>query len=101
MGPSFADRLAALVEERRSQVCLGLDPAPAKLTGEDLGPTVEGTPAQVAADAVLAHCRRLIDQAGPACVAIKPQLARFARPGAPRPAARAPTRAAPPAAGAL
>ena len=27
----FADRLAALVEERRSQVCLGLDPDPASL----------------------------------------------------------------------
>ena len=32
--PVSADRLAALVEERRSQVCLGLDPDPAKLTGD-------------------------------------------------------------------
>ena len=30
----FADRLAALVEERRSQICLGLDPDPAKLGRE-------------------------------------------------------------------
>jgi orotidine-5'-phosphate decarboxylase len=79
----FADRLAALVEERRSQVCLGLDPDPARLTGEDLGPTVEGTPAEVAARAVAAHCRTLIERAGPACVAIKPQLACFERLGAP------------------
>ncbi len=79
----FADRLAALVEERRSQVCLGLDPDPAKLTGEDLGPTVEGTPGEVAARAVAAHCRTLIERAGPACVAVKPQLACFERLGAP------------------
>ena len=30
----FADRLAALVEERRSQICLGLDPDPARLGPE-------------------------------------------------------------------
>jgi len=29
----FSDRLAALVEERRSQICLGLDPDPAQLAG--------------------------------------------------------------------
>ena len=29
------------------------------------------------------HCRRLIDEAGPACVAVKPQLACFERLGAP------------------
>jgi orotidine-5'-phosphate decarboxylase len=79
----FSDRLAALVEERRSQVCLGLDPDPAQLTGADLGPTVEGTPAEVAALAVAAHCRSLIERAGPACVAVKPQLACFERLGAP------------------
>ena len=53
------------------------------MTGEDLGPTVEGTPAEVAARAVAAHCRSLIERAGPACVAIKPQLACFERLGAP------------------
>ena len=35
------------------------------------------------ARAVLAHCRALIDAAGPACVAAKPQLACFERLGAP------------------
>src|SRR5262249_18844148 len=62
---------------------LGLDPNPAQLTGADLGPTVEGTPAQVAARAVAANCRSLIERAGPACVAVKPQLACFERLGAP------------------
>ena len=51
------------VGERRSQVCLGLDPA-------------ADTGAEVAAD-----CERLIDLAGPACVAAKPQLACFERLG--------------------
>jgi len=32
---------------------------------------------------VARHCRRLIDEAGPACVAVKPQLACFERLGAP------------------
>jgi orotidine-5'-phosphate decarboxylase len=32
---------------------------------------------------VLSHCRDLIDRAGPACVAVKPQLACFERLGAP------------------
>jgi len=32
---------------------------------------------------VVAHCRLLIDRAGPACVAVKPQLACFERLGAP------------------
>lgn len=33
--------------------------------------------------AVVAHCRTLIEHAGPACVAVKPQLACFERLGAP------------------
>jgi orotidine-5'-phosphate decarboxylase len=70
------------VEERRSQICLGLDPDPAKLSGggaEDPGASV----AERAAEAVTAACRGLIEQAGPACVAVKPQLACFERLGAP------------------
>jgi len=39
--------------------------------------------AELAAAAVLTHCRSLIERAGPACVAIKPQLACFERLGAP------------------
>jgi orotidine-5'-phosphate decarboxylase len=92
----FADRLAALVEERRSQICLGLDPDPAKLGGEPGAEAAGGTPsselpaglaggsaAERAAAAISAHCRALIESAGPACVAVKPQLACFERLGAP------------------
>jgi len=79
----FADRLAALVEERRSQVCLGLDPDPSKLSRGEPDVTDGAPAAERAAGAVVAHCRGLIERAGPACVAIKPQLACFERLGAP------------------
>ncbi|HWW68260.1 MAG TPA: orotidine-5'-phosphate decarboxylase [Solirubrobacterales bacterium] len=89
----FADRLAALVEERHSQICLGLDPDPAKLGGEALSDAAgDNTPvAERAGAAVAAHCRSLIERAGPACVAVKPQLACFERLGAPGWAALAET----------
>jgi orotidine-5'-phosphate decarboxylase len=79
----FADRLAALVEERRSQVCLGLDPDPSKLSGSEPDVADTATVAEQAAAAVVSHCDSLIEQAGPACVAVKPQLACFERLGAP------------------
>jgi orotidine-5'-phosphate decarboxylase len=43
----------------------------------------DGSPADRAAAAVAAHCAAAIDAAGPACVAVKPQLACFERLGAP------------------
>lgn len=79
----FADRLAALVEERRSQICLGLDPDPSKLPGSEPQEDPTATVAERAALAVVMHCRSLIERAGPACVAVKPQLACFERLGAP------------------
>lgn len=71
------------MDERRSQICLGLDPDPAKLAGEGAAEGDRGAAAELAAAAVLAHCRGLIDRAGPACVAVKPQMACFERLGAP------------------
>ncbi len=56
---------------------LGLDPDPAALwLGTDDGREAASV-AERAARAVLAHCRAVIDATAPACVAIKPQLARF------------------------
>ena len=79
----FGTRLTALVAERESQIVLGLDPDPARLWPEALEHApAEGTPARRAAAAVRAHCAALIDAAGPACVAVKPQLACFERLGA-------------------
>jgi orotidine-5'-phosphate decarboxylase len=111
--PHFGDRLAAAVSRRESQIVLGIDPDPARLwpaavegssearahlastlsEAEDAAGgvrEVSGAPAEAgvvarleAAAAVLAHCLALIDAAGPACVAVKPQLACFERLGAP------------------
>ena len=84
MASKFADRLTALVEERRSQVCLGLDPDPAKsLPGIAVESGGDGSPAELAGRAVAAHCRELIERVGPHCVAVKPQLACFERLGPP------------------
>jgi orotidine-5'-phosphate decarboxylase len=69
-GTPFGDRLAGLVAQRESQVVLGLDPDPARLWPDAGGD-------------VVAHCRAVIDAAGPACVAVKPQIACFERLGAP------------------
>jgi orotidine-5'-phosphate decarboxylase len=95
MAPKFADRLTALVEERRSQVCLGLDPDPARLLpGTRVEPAADEAPAVLAGRAVAAHCRELIERVGPHCVAVKPQLACFERLGAPGWAALAAARQA-------
>ena len=84
MSGSFAERLSDAVAARESQIVLGLDPDPAQLwpaaAAAAEGP---GAPAERAARAVVAHCRLLIDAAGSACVAVKPQLACFERLGAP------------------
>ncbi|MGI8946017.1 MAG: orotidine-5'-phosphate decarboxylase [Thermoleophilaceae bacterium] len=80
----FADRLAALVEERRSRVVLGLDPDPAALWPVALAQSDHGgTVAERTARAVARHCSAAIEAAGPACVAVKLQLACFERLGAP------------------
>jgi orotidine-5'-phosphate decarboxylase len=80
---TFADRLAGVVRARRSQIVLGLDPDPARLWPEAVAQApADGPPARAAAAAVRAHCAALIDAAGPACVAAKPQLACFERLGA-------------------
>ncbi len=70
--------------ERESQIVLGLDPDPGALwpgVGTGQAPA-NATPAQAAAAAVLAHCRALLDATAEACVAVKPQLARFEALGA-------------------
>jgi orotidine-5'-phosphate decarboxylase len=75
----FADRLAALVEERRSRVVLGLDPDPQALWPEVA--ELAAGPGYHPAAGVRAHCEAAIAAAGPACVAVKLQLACFERLG--------------------
>ncbi|MGD9697280.1 MAG: orotidine-5'-phosphate decarboxylase [Thermoleophilia bacterium] len=62
---SFGGRLSAAVVARGSQIVLGLDPDPARVPG--------------GAEGARAFCRRAIAAAGPACVAVKIQLACFER----------------------
>jgi orotidine-5'-phosphate decarboxylase len=91
---TFGDHLAGCVQRRRSQIVLGLDPDPARLWPEALelaGPTGSRPPrpaqpggaAELAARAVAAHCRLVLDAAAEQCVAVKPQVACFERLGAP------------------
>jgi orotidine-5'-phosphate decarboxylase len=57
---------------------LGLDPDLGALwPGGDEPISAGSSPTQAAARAVLAHCRALLDAVADACVAVKPQLARF------------------------
>jgi orotidine-5'-phosphate decarboxylase len=80
------------VGARESQVVLGLDPDPARLWPDaTASASGTGTAAERAAAAVRRHCQAAIDAAGPACVAVKPQLACFERLGAPGWAALAAT----------
>lgn len=63
---------------------LGLDPDPGALWPGSGGSALEdGVPAERAAQAVERHCRAVIDATAEACVAVKPQLARFELLGAP------------------
>jgi orotidine-5'-phosphate decarboxylase len=66
------------VAERESQIVLGLDPDLGALwPGSGAGVSGGRSPVQLAGEAVLDHCRALIDATAEACVAVKPQLARF------------------------
>src|SRR3954447_13187804 len=92
-GIRFSDRLAQLVEERRSQVVLGLDPDPAALwpsavgraggRGGELalrwGSGGASGAAELTAAAVAEHCAAAIAATSDACVAVKLQLACFER----------------------
>jgi orotidine-5'-phosphate decarboxylase len=57
---------------------LGLDPDLGALWPVSQAPASAGSsPTEAAAEAVLAHCCELLDATADACVAVKPQLARF------------------------
>jgi orotidine-5'-phosphate decarboxylase len=71
----FADRLAAAVVERRSQLVVGLDPRLELLPLELRGDAHMGRSA--AAESFTRFCRGLIDAVCPYVVAVKPQAACF------------------------
>jgi orotidine-5'-phosphate decarboxylase len=81
--PHYGDRLSSAVRRRDSAIAVGLDPDPTQLwPGSDTAAS-GASPADAAADAVTAHCRRVLDAVAPACVAVKLQSASFERLGAP------------------
>lgn len=82
-GQRFGERLARRVQERESQLVLGLDPDPARLWPAALDAAGDGSAAERAARAVAAHCRLVLDATAEQCVAVKPQVACFERLGAP------------------
>ncbi len=69
------------MQERESQLVLGVDPDPGALWpgGPGGGAAPARSAAEQAAARVEAHCRALIDAAAEACVAVKFQLACFER----------------------
>jgi orotidine-5'-phosphate decarboxylase len=72
---TFADRLAAAVDAKHSQLLVGLDPRPELLPVELRGETYLSRGA--AADACARFCRGLIDAVAPYVVGVKLQLAFF------------------------
>jgi orotidine-5'-phosphate decarboxylase len=76
----FADRVAGLVERKRTQLVVGLDPVlellPVELRGEASHRRLG------AAAAVERFCRGIVDAVAPYVVAVKPQLAFFEALGA-------------------
>src|SRR2546423_12084801 len=76
----FGDRLAEAVENKRSQLVVGLDPQPDLLPVELRGDSHLGR--EHVADACSRFCRGLVDAVAPYVVAVKPQLAFFEALGA-------------------
>lgn len=87
MNENFADRLAAAIVEKQSQVCVGLDPRlekiPAKLIGEAEAGAAGGCGNREASRAIENFCYAIIEAVAPYVVAVKPQLACFEAYGPP------------------
>src|ERR687891_921335 len=77
---AFGDRLANVVERKRSQLLVGLDPRLELLPVEGRGDVHLG-PVH-AAQAVERFCRGIVDAVAPYAVGVKPQLAFFEALGA-------------------
>src|SRR5918998_870483 len=77
---TFADRVAAAVDRKRSQILVGLDPRPELLPIELRGDTHASR--RAAADACARFCCGLVDAVAPYVVGVKVQLAFFEALGA-------------------
>jgi orotidine-5'-phosphate decarboxylase len=76
----FPDRVAAVVERKRTQLVVGLDPRLDLLPVELRGDAAHGRAA--AADAVARFCLGIVDAVAPYAAAVKPQVAFFEALGA-------------------
>jgi len=81
MTENFADRLLQAIRTRKSPVCVGLDPVysklpPAIIEHRDFN---DGDDSEVALDAVLQFCRKVIKVVGPIVPAVKINTAYFER----------------------
>ena len=76
---SFRERLERLAAERRSVLCIGLDPRP-ELFPDELFRGVRDGPAGLAR-AIERFCTGIVEAAGEHAVAVKPQLAFFEQAG--------------------
>ncbi len=65
---TFIEKLSAAWQDRHSQLCIGLDPDPAKFPSHLQGKS----------DAIFAFCKEIIDATADTACAFKPQIAYFA-----------------------
>ncbi|NLE39911.1 MAG: orotidine-5'-phosphate decarboxylase [Pirellulaceae bacterium] len=73
---AFSDRLAGLIEKRRTPVLVGLDPRAGSLPAGMIASPDTASPTEVAA-AYTRFCRAVIDVVAPLVPAVKPQAAFF------------------------
>lgn len=81
MAQNFADRLLAAINAKRTPTCVGLDPVYARLPAEitENSELNDATDSEVALDAVLEYCRRVIRIVAPIVPAVKLNIAFFER----------------------
>lgn len=76
---AFGERVTAAIAEKRSAVCVGLDPRPALLPSDCLEAGHASSPREeeALAEASRIFCRRVVQLVAPHCAAVKPQVAFF------------------------
>ncbi len=81
MAENFADRLLKAIKAKGSPTCIGIDPVYSKLPAEisENKELNDATDSEVALDAILEYCRRLLRIVGPLVPAVKINIAFFER----------------------
>ena len=81
MAENFADRLLKAIKAKGSPTCIGIDPVYSKLPAEisEDKELNDATDSEVALDAILTYCRRLVKIVSPFVAAVKINIAFFER----------------------